>query len=120
MSFSILNALKGINGSFEINRLVGGIGGLVYVIAANVFVGYEVFWMGKPFDVATYCLAFPSGIGLIVGGTGAAVALKDRNVATAHVTATTGSKPATPPNAAPQVQPELMGQPADDEVDLAP
>lgn len=93
----ITHALKGINGNFEINRLVGGLGGLVYIICANVFVGYEVFWQGKPFDITAYCLAFPSGIAAIVAGTAGAVSWKDNGVASAKITEQTGTIPAKPP-----------------------
>ncbi len=101
-------ALKGINGAFELNRLVGFFGGLVYVICANIFVGYEVFWLGKSFDITAYCLAFPGGLAMIAGGTAGAIAWKDKAVASARVTEATGSKPAEPPEPAPQVQPELV------------
>lgn len=91
------HALKGVNGSFEINRLIGGIGGLVYIIMANVFVGYQVFWLGREFDITAYCLAFPGGIAAIVGGTAGAVAWKDKGVASAKITEATGAVPAKPP-----------------------
>lgn len=103
----ITDALKGINGNFELNRLVGAFGGLVYIIAANVFVGYEVFYLSKDFDVTAYCLAFPGGLAVIAGGTAGAIAWKDKGVASARITEQTGSKPATPPNPAPKKQPEL-------------
>jgi hypothetical protein len=86
-------ALKGIGGSYELNRLVGFFGGVVYVIAANVFVGYEVFYLGNEFDVTAYCLAFPGGLAVVAGGTAAAISLKDRNVASSRVIAQTGAVP---------------------------
>ena len=82
----ITNALKGITGEFEINRLVGAFGASAYIIGANLFVGYEVFYNGRVFDVATYCLAFPGGLAVAVGAIAGAVAVKDRSVATARVT----------------------------------
>ncbi len=99
---------KGINGTYEINRVVGAFGGFAYVICANVFVGYEVFVKGREFDIINYCLAFPGGLSVIAGGTAAAIAWKDKAVASARVTEATGSKPAEPPEPAPQVQPDLV------------
>lgn len=96
MAFSITSALKGINGTFEVSRLIGGIGGLVYVIGTHVFIGYEVMWRGEDFDIINYCLAFPTGLAAIGGGTAASVALKDRNVASAKVITETGTVPAKP------------------------
>jgi len=83
---NIFNMLKGVTGEFEINRVVGAIGSLAYVIGANGFEAYEVFVMRHAFDITAYCLAFPAGLGVAVGSIAGAVALKDRNVATARVT----------------------------------
>lgn len=83
---SITNALKGITGEFEINRLVGAFGGTAYVIGAHAFIAHDIFWKGRVFDVATYCLSFPAGLAAVVGAIAGAVALKDRSVATARVT----------------------------------
>lgn len=82
----ILEALKG-NGEFEINRVVGAIGGLSYIVGANAFEGYEVFIAGKVFDLTAYCLSFPAGLGVVVGAIAGAVSLKDRNVAAAKAVA---------------------------------
>ncbi|MCW1431411.1 hypothetical protein [Novosphingobium sp. JCM 18896] len=109
----LTEALKGISGDYELNRLVGFFGGIVYVIGAHIFVGYEVLWLGKPFDLTAYCLAFPGGLAVVAGGTAAAVAIKDRNVAASKVIEQTGSNPATPPAPAPPVQPELAVVPDD-------
>ena len=86
-----LSDLFKANDRYEINRVVGAFGGFLYVICANVFVGYEVFIRGRAFNVAEYCLAFPSGLGAVVLAIGGAVAIKDRNVAKAKVTAEKGS-----------------------------
>lgn len=100
--------LRGINGSVELNRVVGAFGGLIYVIAVQTFVAYEVIWLGKDFDITAYCLAFAGGLATITTGTAVAVAVKDRNVASSRVIEATGSKPATPPAPAPEVKPELV------------
>lgn len=107
--FSITRALKSsVTGQFEVTRLIGGIGGLVYVIGTHAFVAWEVIHLGKPFDLATYCLAFPTGLAAIGGGTAGAAALKDRNTATAGIIAQTGAIPAKPP-AGPPVPVDEVG-----------
>lgn len=78
--------LKGIGGEFEINRVVGAFGATAYVICANVFVAWQVFWHGREFNVTEYCLAFPSGLGVAVGAVAGSIALKDRQVAKARST----------------------------------
>lgn len=108
------NLLRGTGGEYELNRVVGFIGGIAYVVGANFFTWYQVVWRGTAFDITAYCLAFPGGLAVVAGGTAVAVAVKDRNVATSKVVASTGSKPATPPAPSPQVQPELK----DDEGEL--
>lgn len=82
----ITNALRGTTGEFEINRLVGAFGATAYVLCANGFVAWDVLKLGHAFDVTAYCLAFPTGLGVAVGAIAGAVALKDRNVATARLT----------------------------------
>jgi hypothetical protein len=122
--FSITHALKSsVTGQFEVTRLIGGIGGLVYVVATHAFLVWEVIHLGKPFDIATYCLAFPTGLAAIGGSTAGAAALKDRNVATAAKdlkAATTESLP-TPAAPAPPEPTAPMGPTMHaSEVDLAP
>lgn len=78
--------LKGIGGEFEINRVVGAFGATAYIICANVFVAWQVFWQGREFNVTEYCLAFPSGLGVAVGAVAGSIALKDRQVAKARST----------------------------------
>lgn len=82
----IFEALKGIGGGFEINRIIGASGALAYIVGANAFVAWEVFHNGREFDLIAYCTAFPSGLAIAVGAIAGAVALKDRSVATARVT----------------------------------
>ena len=101
------NLLRGIGGEFELNRVVGFFGGIVYVVCANFFVWYRVVYKGGEFDIVAYCTAFPGGLAVVAGGTALAVAVKDRNVASSKVIQQTGSKPATPPAPAPHAQPEL-------------
>lgn len=113
----IRNILRGIGGEFEINRVVGAMGSIAYIVCAHVFVAYEVLWKDREFDLTAYCLAFPSGLGVAVASIAGAVAIKDRNVASAKVIHETGSKPATPPAPAPVAQPELV---ADDDASGLP
>ncbi len=92
----LTDALKGIGGQFELNRLVGFFGGVAYIIGGNFFVWYQVVWRGRVFDIAEYCLAFPGGLMVIAGGTAGAIAWKDKAVASAKVTEQTGAVPAPP------------------------
>ncbi len=114
------NALKGIGGEYELSRLVGFFGGVVYVICANAFVAYEVIWLGKAFDVTAYCLSFSTGLAGIVGGTAGAIAWKDKGVASAKVIAQTGAVPTpaidgarVPQGAPPPVDTPIEGDAAD-------
>lgn len=87
-------ALRGTNGGYEISRVVGFVGGMAYVVGAHVFIGWNMV-EGRGFDLVAYCLAFPGGLAALTGGTAAAVAIKDRNVATAKVIEETGATPST-------------------------
>lgn len=86
MNWSILHALKGIGGEFEITRVVGALGATSYILCANGFVIWDVIHLGRPFDLTAYCLAFPSGLGVVVAAIAGSAAVKDRNVATARLT----------------------------------
>jgi hypothetical protein len=96
-------ALKGITGEYEINRLIGALGGLSYIVGAHVFVGINLYH-GKPFDLTEYCLVFPAGLGVTIGAIAGAVSYKDNGVAKAKITSETGAIPVAPPDG-PKVQP---------------
>lgn len=116
------NILKGIGGEFELNRVVGFVGGMAYVIFANFFVWYQVVWKGGAFDVTAYCLAFPPGLAIVAGGTAAAIAIKDRNVASSKIIEQTGAVPA-PPLDGPKVptgEPPPVDKPTTDVKDERP
>jgi hypothetical protein len=111
MLSGLTNALRGLGGEFEINRVVGAFGTIVYVVGANAFVAWGLAH-GEKFNVTEYCLAFPGGLAVAVGAIAGAVSVKDRNVATAQVIRDTGAVP-TPPPAGPQVpvEPSENNQP---------
>lgn len=92
MFTGITHALRGIGGEFEINRVAGAFGTVVYVIAANAFVVWNMV-KGEAFNVTEYCLAFPGGLAVCVAAIAGAVAVKDRNVAVAQTVRDTGSMP---------------------------
>lgn len=76
---SILNALKGISGEFEVQRVLGAFGTVTYIVSAPAFI-----WAGKvTATLDTFCLAYPAGLAACVGATAGAIALKDRQVAKA-------------------------------------
>jgi hypothetical protein len=96
-------ALRGANGGYELNRVVGFIGGLSYVIGAHTFVAWELA-LGRGFDLTAYCLAFPAGLAAVAGGSAVAVSIKDKAVASAKVTERTGAIPAAPPAGPPATE----------------
>lgn len=108
---SILNALKGIGGEFEVQRVLGAIGTLTYSIVAPVFVAVGVI---KDVSFTEFCLAYPGGLGACIGATAGAIAWKDKSVASAKVIEQTGAVPAPPP-AGPSVKPGSMDEPASGE-----
>lgn len=93
MKFPFDTALRGIGGEYEIGRVIGGFGALAYCVSANSFVAWNVMWEHRPFDVTAYCLAFPGGLAAIIAAAAGAVAVKDRNVASARVIERTGNAP---------------------------
>ncbi|MGH8518882.1 MAG: hypothetical protein ACREUE_15630 [Panacagrimonas sp.] len=108
------NVIRGLNGTVELNRLSLFLAALGYVFGTLAFQAWSMS-KGSEFDVTAFCLAFGGGFAALIGGGAGAVAIKDRNVASAKVIAETGSKPATPPAPAPQPQPELSGTDETDE-----
>lgn len=77
---SILNALRGIGGEFEIQRVLGAAGTIVYVVAAPVFIALDII---GDVSMTEFSLAYPAGLAACIGSTAGAIALKDRNVAKA-------------------------------------
>lgn len=90
---NILNALKGIGGDFEIQRVVGAAGVLTYVISAPLFLAWSIH-KGDHYDLVAFCAAYPAGLGVAMGALAGAISLKDRSVAAAKAVA-----PAIDPNA---------------------
>lgn len=84
-------ALRGANGGYELNRVVGFVGGFSYIVGAHVFVAWDLA-QGSTFDLVAYCAAFPAGLAVAATGSAAAVAIKDRNVAKAKGEAKSGSE----------------------------
>lgn len=82
MFTGLSNALRGIGGEYEVQRILGALGTLTYTIAVPAFVAF-----GKFGDVSTteFCLAYPGGLAACIGATAGAIAIKDRSVASAKV-----------------------------------
>lgn len=95
--------IRGLNGTIELNRLSLFLAALGYVFGTLGFQAYALR-SGSDFDVTAFCLAFGGGFAALIGGGAGAVAIKDRNVATAKVISETNSKPATPPAPAPEAK----------------
>lgn len=90
----LLNALKGSGGEFEVQRVLGAVGTLTYIVAAPVFVAVGKF---GHVSVTEFCLAYPGGLAACIGATAGSIALKDRQVAAAQIIRETGAVPAAPP-----------------------
>lgn len=86
----LTGAMRGIGGEFEINRVVGAFGGVVYVIGAQVFVAWNMI-AGREFDLFMYCTAFPAGLAAVVAAIAGAVGWKDTKVAAAKNTERAGA-----------------------------
>jgi len=94
MMKGLSNALRGIGGEFEVQRVLGAIGTLTYTAVVPAFIALGII---KDTSVTEFCLAYPGGLAACIGATAGAIALKDRQVAIAKVTAETGAVPAPPP-----------------------
>lgn len=77
----LTNALRGIGGEYEIQRILGALGTVTYTIAVPAFVTFGKFGS----TVTEFCIAYPAGLAACIGATAGAIALKDRNVANAKV-----------------------------------
>lgn len=77
----ILEALKGINGTYEVQRVLGAFGTVVFTVSVPALVAADVIKA----SLEGFCLAYPAGIATLVGTTAGAIALKDRQVAKAKV-----------------------------------
>ncbi|WP_226637017.1 hypothetical protein [Novosphingobium profundi] len=73
--------LRASSGEFETTRVLGTFGVLLYALGAHGLLLFETIGRGRPFDLATYCTAFPGGLVLLIGTAGGVAALKDRQVA---------------------------------------
>jgi hypothetical protein len=94
------NALKGIGGQYEVQRILGAFGTVMYVVTAPALV-----WAGKvEVSFEAFCLAYPAGLAACIGATAGAILLKDRGVATAKVIEQTGAVPAPPPAGPPATE----------------
>lgn len=79
---NILDALKGIHGGYEVQRVLGALGTVTYIVSAPAFVA-----AGKiEASFEAFCLAYPAGLAACIGATAGAIALKDRSVAAAKAT----------------------------------
>ncbi|KKW93971.1 hypothetical protein [Sphingobium chungbukense] len=76
---TILNALKGISGEFEVQRVLGAFGTVVFTVSVPALVATGVIEA----SLEGFCLTYPAGIAALIGTTAGAIALKDRQVAKA-------------------------------------
>jgi len=83
MTWQWTEIFKGSAGTYEVNRFVGGVGVLAYILTVPALVAYEVVIRGRELDVVAFCAAYPTGLGIAIGAIAGAVAVKDRQVAKA-------------------------------------
>jgi predicted permease len=76
---TILNALKGIGGEYEVQRVLGAFGTIVFTVSVPALVATKVIEA----SLEGLCLAYPAGIASLIATTAGAIALKDRQVAKA-------------------------------------
>lgn len=88
--------LRGVNGALELNRVNLFLGAFGFVFGSLVFQAWAI-WRGDTFSIEAWCLAFGTGFAALGLGGAGAVAIKDRNVASAQIIAQTGAVPAAPP-----------------------
>ena len=77
----ITSALKGVSGEFEIQRILGGFGTVIYSIVTPVFVAAGTI---KDVSLTEFALAYPAGLAACIGATAGAIAVKDRATAAAR------------------------------------
>ena len=83
---TVLRALKGISGEFELGRMLLAASGVLAVTSPLAFEVYEVGFNGGHFDVTAWCLAYPGGLATLVTAGVLGIGGKDRNVAIARQT----------------------------------
>jgi hypothetical protein len=76
---TMLNAFKGIGGEYEIQRILGAFGTVIFTVSVPALVSTGVIQA----SLEGFCLAYPAGIASLVATTAGAIALKDRQVAKA-------------------------------------
>lgn len=84
--------IKGINGTPELNRVIGAFLGVCYGFGSLGFTAWNMA-NGHQFDVVAFCASFSGGAALLAGGTAGAIAVKDRNVASSKIIEQTGAIP---------------------------
>jgi hypothetical protein len=94
---ALIDLMKGVNGNFEVTRVVGAVGAMAYIFGANGFEGWQIFGLHHDFDLTSYCLSFPTGLGVAVGAISASAGWKDRQTAKAVQTRDGTNQPAAAP-----------------------
>lgn len=87
-------AIRGIGGGYEIQRILGAVGTTVYVVAAPAFMAFGTI---KEVTLTEFALAFPAGLAACITATAGAIAIKDRNVASAKVKEASSNSEGTVP-----------------------
>lgn len=83
MTGGLTNALRGIGGEFEIQRILGTLGTVVYTLITPAFVALRVI---ENVSLTEFAIGYPAGLAACIGATAGSIALKDRQVAAAKAT----------------------------------
>lgn len=83
---TLLNALRGISGEFEIGRVLLASGGAAAIVTPIFFQAADMIWHQAHFDVTAWCLAYPGGLAAISGVGVFTIGSKDKAVAAARQT----------------------------------
>lgn len=88
---SLLDTLKGPNGTFEVARVLFAGGGVSMVTSPVVFQAIAL-WHGQHFDAMSFCAGYGGGLAGVLSLGGLGIATKDKGVATAKATCTDADK----------------------------
>lgn len=83
---NLSNMLRGISGEFEIGRVLLAGSGIAAIVTPIIFQACDMAFRGAHFDVAAWCVAYPTGLGALAGIGVFSIGQKDKGVAVAKAT----------------------------------
>lgn len=88
-----LNMLRGLNGEYELGRVLLAAGTVIAIVSPVVFEAINMHH-GIPFNPVEWCAAYPGGLAALIGAGAFAIGQKDVSVATAIQTRAGTTSPA--------------------------